>query len=149
MSLTEWLRNGWLKQHQTSREEVQNILHIIERDLKDSQLNELSLDWRFAIAYNAALQCCTIALYCSGYKPSRGQSEHYRVIQSLTLTMGEQFSEIRDYLNACRSKRNISDYDAAGTISTSETDELIKTAGELYEELKKWLNKNHPHFYQP
>lgn len=144
MSLSDWQNSGWLKPHQTSREEVQNILKIIERDLRDSQLSELSLDWRFAIAYNAALQSCAIAL-CLGYKPARGQSEHYRVIQSLPLTMGKKYSEIRDYLNACRAKRNISDYDAAGTISTSEVNELVETAQELFDELHNWLDKEYPH----
>ena len=93
MSLSEWEANGWLKTHKTSREEVQNILNIIERDLKDSKISQLSNDWKFAIAYNAALQCATIALYCKGFKPARGQSEHYRVIQSLTFTMGDKFSD--------------------------------------------------------
>lgn len=60
MSLNDWQKNGWLQPHQTSREEVQNILKIIERDLQDSQLSDLSLDWRFAISDNAVLQCCTI-----------------------------------------------------------------------------------------
>ena len=66
MSLTDWEKNGWLVRHETSKEEVQNILKIVERDLKDSNVKEISADWRFAIAYNAALQCCTVALYCKG-----------------------------------------------------------------------------------
>ncbi|MHA1794618.1 MAG: HEPN domain-containing protein [Promethearchaeota archaeon] len=146
MSLSEWEKNGWLKLHKTSRHEIQNLLKIIERDLQDCKVPSVSPDWRFAIAYNAALHCCSVALYCRGYKPARGQSEHYRVIQSLPLTMGEQFTEIRDYLNACRAKRNISDYDAAGTISESEVIELINTAEELFEELRKWLPKNFPQY---
>ncbi len=36
MSLTDWQKNGWLKPHQTSREEIQNILQIIKRDLQSS-----------------------------------------------------------------------------------------------------------------
>jgi hypothetical protein len=90
------------------------------------------------------LQCATIPLYCKGYKPARGQSEHYRIIQSLPLTMGEKFSDIRDYLNACRVKRNISDYDMAGVISASEVKELITTAQDLIIEIKKWLKNNYP-----
>jgi hypothetical protein len=56
MSLSDWENNGWLKIHQTSREEIQNLLIIVKRDLKDSQVEGLSEDWRFAIAYNAAHQ---------------------------------------------------------------------------------------------
>lgn len=146
MNLNDWQKNGWLKPHQTSRKEIQNLIQIIKRDLRDSQLSDLSLDWRFAISYNAALQCCTIALYCSGFQPARGQSEHYRVIQSLPLTMGEKFIETRDYLNVCRAKRNMSDYDAAGTISMQEVKELSTLAHELFEELYRWLSKHYAQF---
>jgi len=139
MSLNDWEKNGWLKVHQTSREEIQNLLRIVKRDLKDSQVKGLTEDWRFAIAYNAALQLCTIALYCMGYKPGKGQSEHYRVIQSLILTLGSDYVQIRDYLNNCRSKRNISDYDMAGTISTAEVTELVETTDDLFNHLSKWL----------
>ncbi len=58
MSLSDWEKNNWLKTHQTSREEIQNLLLIVKRDLKDSQVGDLTVDWRFAIAYNAALSTC-------------------------------------------------------------------------------------------
>jgi len=143
VSLNDWEKNGWLKRHSTSREEIQNLLKIIERDLQDCQVRHVSADWRFAIAYNAALQCCRIALYCAGFQPQRGQSEHYRVIQSLSLTLGVDFEEMSSYLNSCRSKRNISDYDSMGTISDSEVDELIKNVQELQTDLLRWLKKNY------
>jgi uncharacterized protein (UPF0332 family) len=144
--LSEWEKNGWLKPHKTSRDEIQNLFRIIERDLRDCLVKNISADWRFAIAYNAALQCCTIALYCSGYKPARGQSEHYRVIQSLPLILGSQFEEMCNYLNSCRAKRNVSDYDATGTISESEVEEIIKNAKELQQDLIKWLNENYQEY---
>ena len=146
MSLTDWEKNGWLTRHKTSRDEIQNLMKIIERDLEDSSARTISADWRFAIAYNAALQCCSIALYCRGFRPARGQSEHYRVIQSIVLTLGRDYIELRDYLNACRTKRNICDYDMAGTISESEAMELIDTVKELYLKLKKWLYNNYPEY---
>ncbi len=148
MSLEDWVKNGWLVQHKTSKREIQNLLGIIERDLKDCKVREISADWRFAIAYNAALQCCTIALYCRGYKPARGQSEHYRTIQSLVLTMGNDYTEIRNYLNACRAKRNTSDYDSAGTVSESEVKELVNTSEELFLRLKQWLYDSYPQYIQ-
>ena len=38
MGLQDWANNGWLKSHKTSREEIGNLLEIVERDLKDAQL---------------------------------------------------------------------------------------------------------------
>ena len=51
MSLKQWLDNGWLRFHKTSKNEIDNLLMIVERDLKDAQKG-LSDDWRFGIAYN-------------------------------------------------------------------------------------------------
>ena len=147
MSLSEWYKNGWLKKHQTSRNEIRNLFAIIERDLKHCEQTAISEDWRFAMAYNAARQCCVVALFCSGYRVERGGSEHYRVISSLPLTMGQEYKEIRDYLDSCRNKRNVSDYDFAGSISSEETKELIKTAHELYSALRTWIKINYPDYY--
>ena len=51
MSLKDWLDNGWLKQHQTDRQEITDLLSIVERDLADAEISALSVDWRFGIAY--------------------------------------------------------------------------------------------------
>lgn len=60
MSLQQWANNGWLKVHQTSSREIQDLLKIVERDLADAMVGDISADWRFGIAYNAALKLCTI-----------------------------------------------------------------------------------------
>jgi hypothetical protein len=36
MSLLDWERNGWLTRHQTSRNEIRQLLQVVERDLADS-----------------------------------------------------------------------------------------------------------------
>ena len=68
----------------------------------------MSDDWRFAIAYNAALQAATAALAAAGYRASR-ENHHYRVIQSLELTLGKDAKFIRAF-DAFRKKRNVSSY---------------------------------------
>ena len=76
------------QQAASSKQEIANLLGIVMRDLKDSQAKDVSDDWRFAIAYNAALQAATAALAAAGYRASR-DSHHYRVIQSLEVTVGK------------------------------------------------------------
>jgi hypothetical protein len=78
----------------------------------------VSDDWRFAIAYNAALQATTAALAAAGYRASR-ENHHYRVIQSLELTLGKDAKFIRA-IDAFRKKRNVSSYDIGGGISHRE-----------------------------
>jgi hypothetical protein len=74
MSFENWTKNGWLEAHRSSRKEVQNLLQIVRRDLKDSQSKGVPNDWRFAIAYNAALQAATAALAAAGGETSNDQS---------------------------------------------------------------------------
>ena len=88
MNLKSWKDNGWIREHRTSRQETTNLFAIVERDLSDAASTQLSADWRFGIAYNAALKLCTILLFARGYRPEKSLA-HFRTIQSLPLILGE------------------------------------------------------------
>jgi hypothetical protein len=36
MTLKQWQNNGWLKFHKTSKEEIGNLLAIVDRDIKSN-----------------------------------------------------------------------------------------------------------------
>ncbi|MBN2035792.1 MAG: hypothetical protein JW768_03540 [Chitinispirillaceae bacterium] len=143
MSLQDWANNGWLKSHKTSREEIGNLLEIVERDLKDAQGPGLSADWRFGIAYNAALKLCTVLMYCKGFRPEKNLA-HYRTLQALPLILGPKRNDDADYLDACRNKRNTVEYDYVGGATDSDADELIEFTMELKDDVMSWLKKTHP-----
>jgi hypothetical protein len=63
MTLNQLLADGKLVKHRTSRQEIASLLKVVERDIADASIKTVSSDRRFAIAYNAALQLATIALY--------------------------------------------------------------------------------------
>lgn len=142
MSLAQWAANGWLRPHQTTRRQITDMLAIVERDLADSE-QSLSADWQFGIAYNAALKLCTILLYASGYRPEKNLA-HYRTLQALPLILGPGRDDDADYLDACRAKRNTAEYDAAGTVSQTEADELRTFVRELRLATLDWLRQKHP-----
>lgn len=79
MSLEQWRSNGWLKSHRTDATELGNLLAIADRDLADAAAGGLSSDWKFGIAYNAALKLCTMLLYDAGYMPEKSLA-HYRTL---------------------------------------------------------------------
>lgn len=116
MSLQQWADNGWLRQHQTSPQEITDLFAIVARDLTDAE-GDISADWRFGIAYNAALKLCTILLHASGYRPEK-TLQHYRSIAALPLILGGKWEDDADYLDTCRRKRNIAEYDRAGVATT-------------------------------
>lgn len=142
MSLNQWVDNGWLRQHKTSAEEIENLLMIIDRDLKDVE-GSISNDWRFGIAYNAALKLCTIILYAEGFKAEK-TLQHYRTIQALPLILGKERKGDAEYLDSCRSKRNIVEYDYVGGVTGHDADELIEFVKELKADVLDWLNMHHP-----
>lgn len=145
MTLKQWADNGWLKAHQTSADEIGNLLAIVDRDIKDAIEGGISADWRFGIAYNAALKLCTILLYAAGYKAER-TLQHYRTIQALPLILGSERKADANYLNACRAKRNIVEYDYVGGVTGKNADELIDFVTTFKQDVETWLEKNHPEF---
>jgi len=93
------------------------------------------------------LQLATLVLYAAGYRTGRGESKHYRIIQALPLVMGQRFSAIRDYFDNCRRKRNVTEYDAAGTVSQKEAEDLLRTVQGFKAEVETWLRQNHPDIF--
>jgi len=142
MSLKSWLNNGWLVAHQTSPQEIADLLAVADRDLKDSQTPGLSSDWQLNIAYNAALQAATAVLAACGYRAAR-EAYHYRIIQSLTYTIGASEGLIIQF-DRFRKKRNIGAYDRAGAVSDQEASEMGLLAQRLRKEIEDWIRKNKP-----
>jgi hypothetical protein len=142
MSLSNWANNGWLRPHNATAQEIADMLAIVERDLHDAA-GEISADWRFGIAYNAALKLCTILLHASGYRAEKNLA-HYRTLAALPLVLGSEHQGDADYLDTCRTKRNTVEYDRAGAATLEEAEELSAFAHQLREHVIAWLQKNHP-----
>ena len=142
MSLSDWQRNGWLRAQRPTRQEIVDLLGLAERDLKSAKLKGLDEDWRFNIAYNAALQTATAALVASGYNVPKGESHHFRVIGSLAFTVGLD-KKIVERLDGYRKKRSVSVYDIAGSISEGEAKAMLALARDLFEQVQAWLLTDH------
>jgi hypothetical protein len=142
MTLQQWADNGWLEPHLTSGAEIANLLAIVDRDLADAG-GGISSDWRFGIAYNAALKLCTILLYAEGYRAAR-TLQHYHTIQALPLILGPERRTDADYLDTCRKKRNIVEYDYVGGTTDDEASELAAYVLELRGNVLDWLKQYHP-----
>jgi len=132
-----------LKPHSSSAAEIADLLALAGRDLKDSGAKGLSDDWKFNIAYNAALQASNAALAASGYSVTKGESNHFRVIGSLEYTIGLDKSEVSRFARY-RKKRSMCIYDAAGVISRTEATEIRAFLKELVDQVRAWLEANHP-----
>jgi hypothetical protein len=68
MSWKQLLAQRKVQLHTTSKQELDGLRALIERDLTDAALSGLSADRRFATAYNAALQTAKMVIACAGYR---------------------------------------------------------------------------------
>ena len=122
-----------------SPKEIQDLLAIVKRDLADAT-GDISADWQFGIADNAALKLCTVLMHASGYRPEKTQ-QHYRTLQALPLILGPERKADADYLDACRIKRNTVEYDYAGAATSQDAKEPIEFTQELRTAVITWLER--------
>lgn len=146
--MQDWHKFGWLKPHNTSFLELSNLLAIADRDIADAESEALSADWRFGIAYNAALKLCTMMLYDAGFMPEKNLA-HYRTLLSLQFTLGSHRKADAEYLDACRIKRNHVEYDYVNGASETEAQELVDFARELRTEVVDKLKARYPNLGLP
>jgi hypothetical protein len=140
--LTLYLRNGWIHAHRTSREEISNLFAIADRDIAQCQTPGLGSEWKFDIAYNAALQLATAALAACGYQAER-QNKHQRTIECLEFTV-QIAPDMVSFLDTCRRKRHVAVYDRIGAISQKEAADVLVAAQNLRKTTKEWLKRNYP-----
>lgn len=143
MSLESLLAQGRLRPHKASRAEVQDTLALVGRDLQDASVRGLSAERRFLIAYEAGLRLATIPLHCAGLE-THGTGHHWVTFQVLPEVMGVEFDEVAEYLEVCRTKRNVGTYDRAGEISAGEAAEITGEVTSFKGEVEKWLRAKHP-----
>jgi hypothetical protein len=118
---------------------------VVERDLSDAFIPQLSLDRRFATAYNAALQLSTIVMHISGYRTKSNQGGHHLITFTLLSEfMSPKEQKRADYFNICRTKRNVTDYDRAGEISIFDLTELLEEIALFKQHVLEWLESKHP-----
>ena len=91
------------------------------------------------------MQLATLALAAQGYRPARERA-HERTILSLRFTVGIE-GRLVDTIDGVRRKRNISNYERAGTASASEAGEMHRIAADLRSRVLAWLKAAHPELY--
>ena len=85
----------------------------------------------------------SILLYAEGFKAER-TLQHYRTIQALPIILGSERRDDANYLDTCRSKRNIVEYDHIGAVTEHDANELIEFTKELKSTVYAWLKQHHP-----
>jgi hypothetical protein len=144
MTLESYRTNGWLHKHQSSTEEIRNLLGVADTKISDYQkAKALSADSRVSLAHNAIMASAIAVLAAAGYRTARGGSEHYHTIEALEFTIDPERKLIRR-LDAFRKKRNQSTYEVSGSVSDMEAEHGFALALQVRAEAEKWIKTNRP-----
>lgn len=138
MIIDKLINNGTLVIQSTSIGEIEDLMKIVERDIEDSAQTEIFHDWQFGIAYNAAIKLANILVRASGLR-IKGQGHHMNTISMIPILLGDHKKDDADYLDSCRRKRNIVEYDCVGGATKSDVIELREFVFEFQLEVKKYL----------
>jgi hypothetical protein len=134
---------GWLRPEPTSSEEILGLIGIVERDLQDARVLQVSEDRRFEAAFNAARTAANVALRACGYRTAVQLGHHLKTIESLELTISAEPSLVNK-LRVFSKKRNATSYDSAGTVSEQELEAMVDIAAALRDRVLGWIRANHP-----
>lgn len=137
------LRSGRIRSYRTNQQEIAGLFQVVERDLADASITALSADRRFATAYNAALQAATAVMYSEGYR-AHSLGHHSTAFEFLREAMGAEIVSLAEYFDDCRRKRNRADYVGAGSISLTETEDLLREARAFANWARAWIHDHHP-----
>jgi hypothetical protein len=100
-------------------------------------------DWRFAAAYNAALQAAAAALKATGYEAPKAGGAHHYTIESLRLTIGDDGTVV-DQLQMFRAKRGGGIYEETDIASEQDIKTLRQLAQHVFDEVRNYIATNLP-----
>lgn len=143
MSLEDLYKFGKLEKHKTTAEEIENLLKVAERCVKDSSQDTISLDLRFISAYQAALAAGEALLYCLGYKAPKS-NYHFMTWEALRQTLDKSFKDTLILFNDARAKRAEAFYDHAHVTSETEYKEILEEAKKFIGFVRNKIKKEFP-----
>lgn len=144
MSWKSLLADKDAQTHKTSKQELEKMRALVERDLKDAGVAAVSADRRFATAYNAAAQAANMVSACQGYRITAKTGHHKLTLEYAGLTIGKDAAKLVSYFETCRRKRNQIDYTMSHVASETEAKEIVARAAEFVELAEKWIAANFP-----
>jgi DUF1365 family protein len=143
VSLEAWLHEAFITEHTTSQQEISELLAIIDTDLKDAAITELSSERKLGCCFNALLISARVGLRASGYRVSKSnRNHHYYAIQSLRHTVKLDADTVLR-IEAVQKKRNVADYVRVGEVSDSVADDTLTFTRDVCQRIREWLNDQH------
>ncbi len=124
--LDNLVRISRLKSEPAADEEIEGLVRSGVRRLSDAEREDLSLESRFDLAYNAAHSLAIAALRMRGYR----SDSRYLVFQCLQHTVDLPQAQWR-VLDEAHRKRNLAEYEGALDVGEELIAALLRVAREV------------------
>ena len=124
--LDNLVKTNNLKTEPADQKEFDGMVISAKRRLQDANVESLSDDSRFSLAYGAAHALSLASMRWHGYR----SDNRYLVFQCLEHTVGMTTSKWR-VLDKCHKQRNLAEYEGHLEITPQLLDELIAITKEL------------------
>ena len=131
-NLDNLVKVGQLKKEPPDQAEIERLIKSAERRLQDAEIEGLSEEGRFSMAYGAAHALATAALRWHGYR----SDNRYLVFQCLQHTLEMEQAQVR-LLALCHNKRNLAEYEGQLEVSPGLINELVEAARNLLLKVRK------------
>ncbi len=116
MSIDRLVHEGSVHPFRATQEEIAKVMDIAKRDLDEAEkIQGASLDWAFAIAYNAVLQACRAYMFHMGYRPASSEA-HKATFEFTQIAVDEPMKQTIDYFDRARKKRHRVIYEEPGLV---------------------------------
>jgi hypothetical protein len=130
--LDNLVRIGQLKSELPAEAEIQGLVRSGLRRLDDAERQELSLESRFDLAYNAAHALALAALRLRGYR----SESRYLVFQCLQHTVDLPVEQWR-VLDQAHRKRNLAEYEGYMDVDEQLVAATLRVARQVAERVKE------------
>lgn len=127
------VKAGHLKKEAPDKKEFGDMVDSGKKRLADSLNEQLSLDSRFDLAYNASYVLAQAAMRYRGYRPA---GKRFIVFQALQHTMGFP-PEIWRVLDKCHTQRNQVEYEGYFDVNEQLLKDLIRCTTMLEQAIGK------------
>ena len=124
--LDNLVTSGLLKAEPPATDEVSGLVRSGNARLADAKNEDLSLESRFDLAYNAAHALSLAGLRIAGYRANN----RYLVFQCLGRTLGLPSEKWR-VLDQAHRRRNLAEYEGAVDVDESLVEALIRATEEV------------------
>ena len=132
--LDNLVRAGQLNPEPPAQEEITGLFHSGTRRLNDAAREDLSLESRFDLGYNAAHSFALAALRFHGYR----SNSRYLVFQCLQHTIDLPREQWR-VLDDAHRKRNLAEYEGAMDIDEPFVEATLQVAREVARQVSELL----------